>query len=39
MSARQCDVVVDVIPEVDFSRAIPNPFAELIGPTPTPPAM
>jgi hypothetical protein len=25
--------MTDVIPEVDFFRAIPNPFAGLIGPS------
>ena len=32
MSTHRNDVDDDVIPEVDFSRAIPNPFAGLIGP-------
>lgn len=32
MSTHQTDVDDDVIPEVDFSRGIPNPFAGLIGP-------
>jgi hypothetical protein len=32
MNTRRNDVVDDVIPEFDFSRAIPNPFAGLIGP-------
>ena len=32
MSTHRDDVVDDVIPEFDFSRAIPNPFIGLIGP-------
>lgn len=32
MSTHRTDVDDDVVPEVDFSRGIPNPFAGLIGP-------
>jgi hypothetical protein len=32
MSTRRTDIDDDVIPEFDFSRAIPNPFVGLIGP-------
>lgn len=32
MSTHRTDVDDDVIPEFDFSRAIPNPFLGLIGP-------
>lgn len=32
MSTHRNDVDEDVIPEFDFSRAIPSPFAGLIGP-------